>query len=458
MDLEKAFRGSGPILRRKAKVMGSERSNPEDVRMRGFARRTSVVEVWAWLEQQVCRLKGEIVPLAESAGRVLSQPIVSGRDVPPFARAMMDGYAVRAADTLGASAYNPYRLPLAGESWPGRPFAHPLPEGQAVQIMTGAPLPVGADAVLPAEMAELEGTTVLVLGEVSPGKHVSSIGEDIAQGMEVLSAGRVLRPQDVGLLASLGLHQVEVVRRPRVRILVTGNELLPAGTPWRPYHLYDSNGPMLQALVRRDGGLPTSPHMVPDEPEALLTALRSEDEFPMSPSPPSDPSAPAPRPRPQKADLILISGGSSVGKEDYVPCLLAEHGKLVFHGLAMRPSSPAGVGLWEDRLVFLLPGNPVSCLCAYDFFAARAIRALGGRSMDWSYRRIRVPLNRKVSSVIGRFDYLRVRLVEGKAEPLTISGASILSSTTLADGFVLIPPESEGYPAGTLVEVFLYDG
>jgi molybdopterin molybdotransferase len=172
---------------------------------------------------------------------------------------------------------------------------------------------------------------------------------------------------------------------------------------------------------------------VPDDPEALLAAIRAA------------------------ADVVLVSGGSSVGQEDHAPSLLVRHGQLPIHGIAMRPSSPTGMGLLDRRLVFLLPGNPVSCLTAYDFFAGRAIRLLGGRSSAWPYRRITAPLARKIVSAIGRLDYLRVRLVDGRVEPLAIGGASILSSTTRADGFVLVPDDSEGYPPGTEVEVFLYD-
>jgi molybdopterin molybdotransferase len=155
--------------------------------------------------------------------------------------------------------------------------------------------------------------------------------------------------------------------------------------------------------------------------------------------------------------VVLVSGGSSVGQEDFAPGLLAEHGELAFHGLAMRPSSPTGMGRLDGRVVFLLPGNPVSCLCAYDFFAGRAIRLLGGRDAAWPYRSVRLPLARKLVSQVGRVDYARVRLANGLVEPLAISGASILSSTTIADGFVVVPADSEGYPAGAEVEVLLYE-
>ncbi len=408
--------------------------------MRGFARRTTVDEALKWLDGQITALAEESVLLAEAAGRVLAVEIISRVDVPTFDRAMMDGFAVRAADTLGATPYNRLALEVIGESMPGRPFQRTLEPGQGVRIMTGAPMPEGADAVLPAEWVEVEdaaadacGDRILAQGDVSPGKHVGRVGEDIAAGTAVLPAPRVLRPQDIGVLASIGRGEVPVVRRPGVRIVATGNELLPAGSMPQPNKIVDSNGPMLAALVERDGGVAINPGIVPDTPEAILEAMRSD------------------------ADVVLVSGGSSVGSEDHAPALLIEHGELPVHGIAMRPSSPTGMGLLDGRLVFLLPGNPVSCLCAYDFFAGRAIRALGGRSTDWPYAQTTMPLARKIVSVVGRMDYMRVRLIKGRAEPLAVAGASVLSSTTRADGYVLILPDSEGYPPGAEVEVFLYD-
>ena len=404
-----------------------------DVRMRGFARRTTVADALKWLDGQTGRLADETLPLAETAGRVLAREIVSRVDVPSFQRSMMDGFALRAADTMGASPYNRLTLDVVGESLPGRPFSGQVAPGKAVRIMTGAPLPCGADAVLPVELVEAQAHRLLAQGEVSPGKHVGRIGEDIAAGAAVLPAGRMLRPQDVGVLASIGAGEVPVVRRPRVRIVVTGDELLPAGSRPEGHKIVDSNGPMLAALIARDGGTAVNPGIVPDRPEAVLEAMRSG------------------------CDVVLVSGGSSVGQEDHAPSLLATHGELPIHGIAMRPSSPAGMGRLDGRLVFLLPGNPVSCLCAYDFFAGRAIRTLGGRPADWPYRRVIAPLKRKIVSTVGRLDYMRVRLVDDRVDPLAIAGASVLSSTTRADGFVLVPPDSEGYPPGAKVEVFLYD-
>jgi molybdopterin molybdotransferase len=401
--------------------------------MQGFARRSTVAQTLSWLDGQCRLLPEETVPLAAACGRVLARDAVSTVDIPPFVRAMMDGFAVRAADTLGASPYNRLTLTIVGQSKPGQPFLGKVGPGQAVKIATGAPLPAGADAVIPVEIVEIDPHHIQAQGEVSPGKHLGHVGEDVAAGAKILAAGRVLRPQDVGLLASIGVPEVGVVRRPRVRIVVTGNELLPAGSRPEGFSIVDSNGPMLAALVARDGGLPEQPGIVPDRPEAVLAAMRAP------------------------CDVLLVSGGSSVGQEDFAAALVAEHGQLSIHGIAMRPSSPTGMGLLDGRLVFLLPGNPVSCLAAYDFFAGRAIRRLGGRSPDWPYRRIMARLARKIVSTIGRVDYLRVRLVDGRIEPLAIGGASLLSSTTRADGFVVIPQDSEGYPPETGIEVFLYD-
>jgi molybdopterin molybdotransferase len=405
-----------------------------DPRMRGFRDRTEVSAVVELLTGRLAPLGPETVPLSAAASRVLAQAIVAEVAVPGFDRAAMDGYAVRAEETFGTSPYNPLDLQVIGEALPGRPFPGVVGPGQAVRIMTGAPLPAGADAVLPVEQAQEEAGCLRVHEPIPPARHIGRRGEDIAPGTTVLTPRRVLRPQDVGLLASLGVGQVPVVRMPRAEILITGDELLPAGSRPEGYRIVDSNSPMLVALVQRDRGLAVSGPILADKREVVRQALLSS-----------------------QADVLLVSGGSSVGQEDHAPSLLAELGELPVHGVALRPASPAGVGFLNGRPVFLLPGNPVSCLCAYDLFAGRAIRLLGGRSAELPYRTISVPLGSKIASAVGRMDYVRVRLDEGRAEPLAISGASLLSSTTRADGFVLVPPNLEGYAPGESVTVYLYD-
>jgi molybdopterin molybdotransferase len=191
---------------------------------------------------------------------------------------------------------------------------------------------------------------------------------------------------------------------------------------------------MLGALIERDGGELLPYEILPDDPECIRQALTGGE-----------------------ADVLLVSGGSSVGTEDHAPRLVAEHGSLDFHGISMRPSSPAGVGRVAGSLVFLLPGNPVSCLCAYEFFAGPTLRALGGRARAWPHRRVCLPLARKIASAIGRTDYVRVAIEAGRVLPIATSGASILSSTVRAAGCVIVPREREGMAEGAEVEVLLYD-
>jgi molybdopterin molybdotransferase len=405
-----------------------------DPRMRGFRDRADVEELLALIDRRVAAVGPEAVPPADAAGRVLAAEVVADVAVPGFDRAAMDGYALRAEEAFGASPYNPLELAVVGLALPGKPYSGHIEPSQAVRIMTGAPIPQGADAVLPAEQAEESAGRLRVREPISPGRHVGRRGEDIAPGRAVLAAGRRLRPQDLGLLSSLGVSSVPVIRRPRVDVLITGDELLPVGSRPEGCRIVDSNSPMLAALVARDGGVPRVPGILPDQRSALRQALTSTD-----------------------ADVVLISGGSSVGQEDHAPSLVAELGELLVHGVALRPASPAGFGVLGGRCVFLLPGNPVSCLCAYDLFAGRAVRRLGGRPPEMPYRTAPVPLAAKVSSAVGRFDYVRVRVQAGAAEPLAVSGASILSTTTAADGFVLVPRDLEGYHAGEVVNVHFYD-
>lgn len=405
----------------------------DDIRMRGFASRTPVADVLRWIDRHALSTGEEAVPLSLACGRILAADITSDLNVPTFRRSMMDGYALHASDTAGATSYNPLTLAIIGEALPGRSFTGDVEPGQAVRVMTGAPMPAGADAVLQAEKTSETGDELTVLGETTPEKHVGRIGEDIKENSVVLSQGRVLRPQDIGVLASIGKSVVPVVRQPIVRLIITGNELLPHTAEPKEGHIFDSNGPMLAALVARDGGVVNTDGIVADEPAAIRAALLSP------------------------CDIALVSGGSSVGKEDFAPQLVAELGELAIHGVAMRPSSPTGIGRIANRLVMLLPGNPVSCLCAYDFFAGRAIRQMGGMSTRFPYGFDSRKLTRKLVSTVGRVDYARVRITDDGVEPIAISGASILSSTTRADGFVIVPQDSEGFPAGAEVMVWLYD-
>jgi molybdopterin molybdotransferase len=402
--------------------------------MRGFAERVDVEVVEAYLADEARPLERESVGLLDCVGRVLAEDVTAAVDVPGFPRSAMDGFAIRGEESFGASTYDAIRMKVVGLSLPGNPHAGAIGAGEAVRIMTGAPIPDGADAVVKAEVCEERDGFVSISEAVAPRKNVGAIGEDISRGDHVLSRGRRLRPQDAGLLSSIGRSSVECVRRPRVRYVVTGDELLPAGSLPAGSQIVDSNSVVLRGLVARDGGESLPFEILPDVPERIREAMASED-----------------------ADIVLVSGGTSVGQEDHAPRLLAELGELRFHGISMRPSSPTGIGRIGSRFVFLLPGNPVSCLSAYEFFAGPTLRALGGRSRAWPHRRVRVPLARKIASEVGRTDYVRVAIEQDRAVPLATAGASILSSTVRAAGAVIVARELEGMREGEHVEVLLYD-
>ncbi len=405
----------------------------DDVRMRGFKKRSPIEEVMAWIDQQTIDLPKQTIPLQEAAGRVIANDVISQFNIPGFNRSMMDGYAIVASDAQGASSYNQLELNVIGKSMPGQGSNAKVVSGSTVRIMTGAPVPEGANAVLPAENVDADDQSIFIMENVAQGRNIGRIGEDILLGSTIIKEGRRLRAQDIALLASVGEKNVSVYRKPRISIVVTGNEILEIGTPPQGYQIVNSNGPMLEALSNRDGGITIKSSIVADDPE-LIRQVMLEDY-----------------------DILLITGGTSVGEEDMAPLLLAELGDLAIHGVAMRPSRSAGMGSIGNKLVFLLPGNPVACLCAYDFFAGSVIRRLSGYTKNGPYRSVHKVLKQKIVSVIGRTDYARIRLSENFIEPIAISGAAILSSTTQADGFVIIPADSEGYPPETEVEVFLYD-
>ena len=404
-----------------------------DVRMRGFRSRTTVDDALSWIDANVAPLGSEFVSLTDAHGRVLASTITSPINVPAFDRSAMDGFALKSAETVGAGDYNPLSFRVVGVSMPGQPFEGDVGTGEAVRIMTGAPVPGGVDAVVPAEYATVRDKLVEITTTVASLKHIGRTSEDVAAGATVLVSGHRLRPQDVGLIASLGLPEVAVVRQPRVRIVVTGNELAEPGSERSPFQIYEANSHIIAGLVPRDGGVLFERARCQDDRESILAAVTKSG-----------------------ADVVLISGGSSVGTEDHAPNIIREAGELPIHGVAMRPSSPAGIGRIGSTFVFLLPGNPVSCLCAYDFFAGRAIRRLAGLSPDWPHRAETGTLRSKIVSQVGRVDYCRVRINDGQIEPVALSGASILSSTTRANGFVIVPSALEGYAAGTDVEVRLY--
>jgi molybdopterin molybdotransferase len=417
-----------------------------DIRMRGFEERTDLETALERLRSCVSTLEEELVPVELALGRTLAQDIVSGTDVPSFDKSAMDGFALRAGETFGASPTDPVPLRVIGEVRPGESPDLEVGPGQAVRIMTGAPFPPGADAVLMAEHAADSGDEVLVHHPVVPGRNIAWAGEDIRPGDTVLGAGRVVRPPDLGVLASIGRMEVPVTRRPSVGILCTGNELVEAGSSdvGLPGRVVNSCRPMLEGLVIQAGASVEQLGTVGDDREALRAALLAFG-----------------------GDILLTTGATSAGREDFLPGLLAELGELFVHGVNIRPASPVAFGRLGRALAVLLPGNPVAAMVGFDVFVRPALQRQLGQREERRNRRVRGRLRRKLASALNRTDFVRVRLVgkgagEGKGkgetqvEPLRTGGAGILTSVTKADGFVIVPRDAEGLEAGTEVDVYLY--
>ena len=415
-------------------LMPQDKKDSTDIRMKGFKEKKDVVDFLNIIDEISPSKIFEVVSLNKAAGRVLASSIISTVKVPNFNRSAMDGYAIRGEETFGAATYSPLDFKVLGLSLPGKPFEGCVTTQTAVRIMTGAPMPEGADSVIPVELAQEENKVLRVIESIPPGKNVGRIGEDVKIGQELLTAGRKLRPQDVGILSSIGTPSVSVIKKPIVDIFITGDELLKPGSMPKGYQIVDSNSVMLDALVYRDIQIHPNIIFLEDRRELISDALSKSN-----------------------ADFILVSGGSSVGQEDHAPSLVKELGEILIHGVALRPASPSGMGIINGKYVFLIPGNPVSCLCSYDLFASRAIRQFAGINCELPYKSITLPLASKISSMVGRMDYVRVKINNGFAEPLAISGASMLSTTTIADGFLMVPGECEGYPSGENVKINLYD-
>lgn len=427
--------------------MDSPRREGRDVRGKGFGEPTSIEDTLALLAARVAPLTGaDEVPLDEALGRVLAADVASAVDVPAFRKACMDGFAVRAADTYGASSYDPATLDLAaGTLLPGSVGATfgPTPvlaAGQALRIMTGARLPEGADAVLPWERAEVRGERVRVVAALAPGKHVARPGEDVRRGAQLLAAGRRLRPADLGLLASVGLARVPVRRRPRVAVLPSGDELLDPTTTTPDQaqsalaagRTFESNGALLAALVRSRGLPVRRAGALPDRRAALEAALLGAEE-----------------------DVLLTTGATSTGQEDVLPLVLAERGELWVHGVDLRPGHPVGLGRLGARLVALLPGNPVAAWTCFQVLVVPLLRLLEGEPAAAALvpRRRRGRLAEKLTSAAGRTDVVRVTIDEaGDVRPLP-GGSSALLGASRADGLVRVPRDLEGLEAGAEVWV-----
>jgi molybdopterin molybdotransferase len=375
----------------------------------------------------------ERVPLREATGRVLAADAIAALDVPPFDRAAMDGYAVIAEDTFGAGPYAPRVLRRVEKVYTGQLPTRSVARGECIEIATGAPMPNGADAVVMVEETE-KGTEdeIRILTPVYPRQHVGRKAADIASGQTIVGKGELLNPSRVGSLAAVGVFDVEVFARPRVAVLSTGNEIVEPGQPLAPGQIYDVNQFTLSAVIGSHGGVAVTRPPAPDTLADLVEAIRAAAQ----------------------EDIVVFSGGSSVGERDLILDALHQAGEVIFHGIALKPGKPTVFGRIGKTPVFGLPGYPTSCLSNAYMLLVPMLRRMA-RLPEYSPRTVKLPLARRVVSTTGRHQFYTVRVEEGLAVP-AFKASGDITSMSLADGYFEIPAQTDIVEAGEIVEIKLF--
>jgi molybdopterin molybdotransferase len=375
----------------------------------------------------------EQVPLLQANERVLASDITSTRDVPPFARAGMDGYAVVAADTFGATRYDPKVLRVVEKIYTGEVPTRRVGAGEAAEIATGAPMPEGADSVVMVEETERVGDAeVTILTPVYPRQNVGRQGADIVSGQTVLRAGDVLNPSRIGAVAALGVTHVRVYARPSVAILSTGNEIVEPGAELKPGQIYDINRYTLSTVIAEHGGTPVVYQTANDTLDDLQRAIdRCLDE-----------------------DLLVFSGGSSVGERDLILDVIGRRGEIIFHGIAVKPGKPTVFGVIAGKAVFGMPGYPTSCLSNAYMLLVPALRRMA-HLPPHRMRIVQVPVSQRIVSTTGRHQFYTVRLVDGEAQP-AFKASGDITSMSQADGYIEIPAQTDIVEKGEVVDVKLF--
>ena len=412
--------------------------------MRPFAGTMPLDEAKALIDRTIAPIeRTERVRVLDASGRVLARDVAADADVPPFSRAAMDGYAVRAADTAGASRQSPVTLRCIEQTFTGQVPRQSIGPGQCSEVATGAPLPPGADAVVMVEDTEIPdpksqipnhngADSVRVFAAVRPMQNVGRQGADIARGQTVLQAGAFLNPSRAGALSALGLTEVDVYAKPRVAILSTGDEIVDPGVPLAPGQIYDINKVTLSAVVSEHGGVPVTFRTAMDTIEDVARAV--DDCL--------------------AEDLLVFSGGSSVGRRDLIIDVIAAKGEVLFHGIAVKPGKPTAFGLVGGKPFFGMPGYPTSCLSNAYILLAPALRRIA-RLPPQPVRAVRMPLGARISSVVDRHQFYSVRIERGQAMP-AFKASGDITSMSQADGYIEVPIGVASVEKDELVEVKLF--
>ena len=383
----------------------------------------------------------ETVSISEAHERVLAQDIVAPLNIPPFSRSTVDGYAVKAADTFGASEDQPVTLKFCGHVVIGESPNVAVKNGLAAEIVTGAPLPDGADSVVMVEQTTQKGNNISVHRPVSIDENLMAAGSDIRKGETVLKAGRFLGSREIGVVAAIGLTEVVVYRRPKVAVLSTGGEVVAPGEPLPPGKIYDINAHTICAAVREAGGEPINLGIVPDKKDKLTKALKNALG---------------------SADAVITSGGVSVGPKDFTPQVVDSLGKpgVIISGVAVKPGKPMTIAVVDGKPVFSLPGNPTSSLFMFNVFVHPVIVKLAGRPEE-ELPKLKAVAAKKMFPARGRRTFIMVNLAYDKNGTLLVSPvptglSGAITTLAKADGFIEISEKQQFVDAGTEIDVYLF--
>ncbi|MFX1349754.1 MAG: gephyrin-like molybdotransferase Glp [Promethearchaeota archaeon] len=411
----------------------------EKLRKIGFSKLTPLEDALEKLFSHIKVNNFEQIDIDKGLNRILAGDIVSEINIPPFDRSAMDGYAIKAEDSFGASPKNPKQIKLIGTIEIGEFSTFKLNKGEAIKISTGAPIPDGSDAVIKIEDTEIKENLINLYTSIVPGKNVSKKGEDIKLGTNVLKSGIELKAEHIALLTSLGFKKIKVRIKPTISVFASGDELLEPGTTLQPGKIYNSNTSMISALVKLYGGDVIRAERVVDQKEAIKKKIFEAAG---------------------QCQIIIFTGGTSVGTKDYLPEVISEWGKVLTHGIAMRPGSPVLLGLLNDSLIFCLPGTPVAAYVSFLKISGPAIRKIMGCSVLDPRIEVAAIINKDVPvSGLGILHYLRVKIEKQEndfvAIPIKLKGSGVISSLTHSDGIIEIPANQEGLKKGDKVIVKL---
>jgi len=375
----------------------------------------------------------ERISLEQAVGRVLASDVKADMDVPPFDRSAMDGYAVKAEETFEASQFNPVKLKVIDILHAGESSDKPIKKGECIRIATGCPIPPGADAVVMMEFTEEKNGIACIFKPVHPGANIARKGEDIKKGEAILKKGDLLSPAKIGVLASLGHKDVLVYQKPRVAVISTGSEIRDPGSPLEKGQIYDVNSYTLTSILLENGASVTRSPIVPDVIDKVRSAvLRYLDH-----------------------DLIVFSGGSSVGERDVLVKVVEELGELIFHGVQIKPGKPTLFGLVDGKPILGMPGYPTSCLSNAYIFLVPAIRKIA-RLPPKRPRTVKAKMGARVVSASGREQFLTVKLKNGFAYPVFKSSCDITSLAN-ADGYIILPVNLDVIEKGEEVTITLFE-